>query len=65
MWPDRVLNPGSLTYGPGALPTGPGWNGGNFFLCVCVFSIRLCHFFLPLYGRQFEIEGNTVSKVKP
>ena len=31
MWPDRVSNPGLLTYESGALPT-EGWSGGAMVL---------------------------------
>ena len=30
MWPDRVSNPGTLTYESGALPTVPRSPAGNF-----------------------------------
>ena len=32
MWPDRVSNPGPLTYESGSLPT-EGWSGGATVLC--------------------------------
>ena len=37
MWPDRVSNPGPLTYESGALPTalcGPAQGMGTYILCV-------------------------------
>ena len=39
MWPDRILNPGPLTYESGALPTalrGPAIQKGGISLFICL-----------------------------
>ena len=50
MWPDRVSNPGPLTYESGALPTalrgpapteGAAWyRGPSLFCCIVVYRPR-------------------------
>ena len=45
MWPDRVSNPGPLTYESGALPIalrGPAWFWGRRFLKFFTI-INVCH----------------------
>ena len=42
MWPDRVSNPGPLTYESGALST--ALRGPTVCVCVCVCCVCLFHF---------------------
>ena len=44
MWPDRVSNPGPLTYGSGALPTalrGPAYIDGMESISVSVYFCKI------------------------
>ena len=46
MWPDRVSNPGPLTYESGALPTalrGPAVFFEMVHRCACDFEITVCN----------------------
>ena len=69
MLPDRVSNPGSLTYESGALPIalrGPAifamwlryFSYTNFcFFCVCVFFFFFFFGFFAYFGRNFSNTG--------
>ena len=66
MWPDRVSNPGPLSYESGALPTalrGPALTYVHWQTCICKFAYRVQKQFvlsvhMPEY-RGIETRGHS------
>ena len=64
MWPDRVSNPGPLTYELGALPTALRSPAGNVEVCTVKKLGKIMHYGMQAANSQYTLKRLNIGTPK-